>query len=218
VRQLWRVQAYRGAGRRAGPGTLAFCWAHVRRGYFDDAKGGNAPVADEALRRIAGLYKIEARIRGSSPEHRLAVRQDEAAPIIADMLPWLKEMLPKLPRGSHTAEAIGYTLNHWKGLVRFLEDGRIELDNNTVERSIRPITLQRENALFTGQDLGAENWATFASLIETCKLGGINPQAYLADVLARIVLRGDTDPIDDLLPYNWVDSRATVSPVIDQAA
>ena len=204
--------------RRAGPGTLAFCWAHVRRGYFDDAKGGNAPVADEALRRIAGLYKIEARIRGSSPEHRLTVRQAESAPIIADMLPWLKEMLPKLPRGSHTAEAIDYTLNHWKGLVRFLEDGRIELDNNTVERSIRPITLQRKNALFTGHDLGAENWATFASLIETCKLGGINPQAYLADVLARIVLCGDTDPIDDLLPYNWVDSRATASPVIDQAA
>jgi hypothetical protein len=127
-------------------------------------------------------------------------------------------MLPKLPRSSNTAEAIGYTLNHWKGLVRFLDDGRIELDNNTVERSIRPLTLQRKNALFTGHDLGAENWATFATLIETCKLSGINPQAYLTDVLARIVLRGDVDPIDDLLPYNWVDSRAPVSAVIDQAA
>src|SRR3546814_4654287 len=90
------------------------------------------------------------------------------------MLPWCEEMLPKLPRGSNTAEAIGYTLNHWKGLIRFLDDGRIELDNNTVERAIRPITLQRKNALFTGHDLGAENWATFASLIETCKLSGIN--------------------------------------------
>jgi hypothetical protein len=127
-------------------------------------------------------------------------------------------MLPKLPRSSNTAEAIGYTLNHWKGLVRFLDDGRIELDNNTVERSIRPLTLQRKNALFTGHDLGAENWATFATLIETCKLSGINPQAYLTDVLARIVLRGDVDPIDYLLPYNWVDSRAPVSAVIDQAA
>src|SRR3546814_13886766 len=85
-----------------------------------------------------------ARIRGSSPEHRLAVRQAESASIIADMLPWFEEMLPKLPRGSNTAEAIRYTLNHWKGLIRFLDDGRIELDNNTVERSIRPITLQRK--------------------------------------------------------------------------
>jgi len=138
--------------------------------------------------------------------------------VIADMQPWLKETLPKLPRGSKTAEAIGYTLNHWKGLIRFLEDGRIELDNNTVERSIRPLTLQRKNALFAGHDLGAENWATFATLIETCKLGGINPQAYLTDVLSRIVLRSDADPIDDLLPYNWTDSRKPQSAVIDQAA
>ena len=204
--------------RKAGPGTLAFCWAHVRRGFFDDAKGGNAPVAEEALRRIAELYKIEARIRGTSAENRLAIRQADAAPIIAKMHPWLKEMLPKLPRGSGTAEAIGYTLNQWKGLIRFLEDGRIELDNNTVERSIRPITLQRKNSLFAGHDLGAENWAGFATLIETCKLNDINPQAYLTDVLARIVLRTDADPVDDLLPYNWVDSRATSAAQVDQAA
>src|SRR3546814_4633057 len=112
--------------RKGGPGTLAVGWAHVRRGFFDDAKGGNAPVAEEALRRIASLYRIEARIRGSSTEHRLAVRQAESASIIADMLPWFEEMLPKLPRGSNTAEAIRYTLNHWKGLIRFLDDGRIE--------------------------------------------------------------------------------------------
>ena len=204
--------------RKGGAGTLAFCWAHVRRGYFDEAKGGNAPVAQEALRRIAKLYEIEGRIRGSSAEHRRAVRQVESAPVIAELQPWLKEMLPKLPRGSKTAEAIAYTLNHWHGLVRFLDDGRIELDNNTVERAIRPLTLQRKNALFAGHDLGAENWATFATLVETCKLCGINPQAYLTDVLTRIVLRADTDAIDDLLPYNWVDSRSPQSEIIDQAA
>ena len=190
----------------------------MRRGYFDEAKGGNAPVAQEALRRIAKLYEIEGRIRGSSAEHRRAVRQLESAPVIAELQSWLKEMLPKLPRGSKTAEAIGYTLNHWHGLVRFLDDGRIELDNNTVERAIRPLTLQRKNALFAGHDLGAENWATFATLVETCKLCGINPQAYLTDVLTRIVLRADTDAIDDLLPYNWVDSRSPQSEIIDQAA
>lgn len=100
--------------RKGGPGTLAFCWAHVRRGFFDDAKGGTAPVAEEALRRITSLYRIEARIRGSSAEHRLAVRQAESASIIADMRPWLEEMLPRLPRSSNTAEAISYTLNPGK--------------------------------------------------------------------------------------------------------
>lgn len=204
--------------RKGGPGTLAFCWAHVRRKFFDEAKSGNAPVAEDMLRRIATLYKIEASIRGSSAEHRRAVRQSQSAPIIAAMQPWMKEMLPKLPRGSDTAEAIGYTLNQWNGLIRFLNDGRIELDNNTIERSMRPITLQRKNALFAGHDLGAENWATFATLVETCKLNDINPQAYLTDVLARIVLRNDTDTIDDLLPYNWVDSRKPVNAVINQAA
>ncbi|WP_328804748.1 transposase domain-containing protein [Sphingobium psychrophilum] len=94
----------------------------------------------------------------------------------------------------------------------------IELDNDTIERSIRPLTLQRKHAPFTGHDLGAENWATFASLIETCKLGGINPQAYLTDVLARIILLGDADPINDLLPYNRVDSRPAASAIIDHAA
>ena len=193
-----------------------YAWRHDRiRGR---KSGRNAPVAEEVLRRIAKLYEIETRIRGASADHRRAVRQAESAIVIADMQPWLKETLPKLPRGSKTAEAIGYTLNHWKGLIRFLEDGRIELDNNTVERSIRPLTLQRKNALFAGHDLGAENWATFATLIETCKLGGINPQAYLTDVLSRIVLRGDADPIDDLLPYNWTNSRKPQSAVIDQAA
>lgn len=110
--------------------------------------------------------------------------------------------------GSPTLGPINYALNHWAGLVRFLEDGRIDLDNNPVERSMRPVALQRKNALFAGHELGAENWAAIASLVETCKLGAINPNAYLADVLARIVTRGDGDPIDDLLPGNWVDTKA----------
>ena len=193
--------------REGGPGTLAFCWAHARRGFTDAARGGNAPVADEALRRIAKLYEIEARIRGLAPDERLAARRADSAPIVDALKSWLVEMRAKSFRAAGTAEAIGYVLNQWKGLVRFLNDGRIELDSNTVERSMRPVALQRKNALFAGHDLGAENWATIASLVETCKLGGINPQAYLADVLARIVARTDSDPIDDLLPYNWVDSR-----------
>ena len=200
--------------RKGGPGTLAFCWAHVRRAYIDGTKGAPGSVADNVLRRIAKLYEIEARIRGLSAEERLAVRRAESALVIANMQPWLKDMLPKLPKGSGTAEAIGYTLNHWQGLTRFLDDGRIELDNNAVERSMRPIALQRKNALFAGHDLGAENWATIATVIETCKLNAVNPQAYLADVFARIVHRGDADPIDDLLPYNWVNSQAPITDVV----
>ena len=205
--------------REGGPGTLAFCWAHARRGFTDAARGGNAPVADEALRRIARLYEIEARIRGRSPDERLAVRRAESAPIVDALKTWLSEMRSKIFRAAGTAEAIGYVLNQWKGLVRFLEDGRIELDTNAVERSMRPVALQRKNALFAGHDLGADNWATIASLVETCKLGGINPQAYLADVLARIITRTDEDLIDDLLPYNWIDSRVPeLAPSIAAAA
>lgn len=109
---------------------------------------------------------------------------------------------------SVTSDAMKYALKRWGGFTRFLDDGRIELDNNTAERAIRPVTLQRKNALFAGHQLGAENWAAIASLVETCKMLDIEPYAYLCDVLARIITRSDTDPIDDLLPYNWVDTNA----------
>lgn len=110
--------------------------------------------------------------------------------------------------GSGTLKAINYALNRWRGLTRFIEDARIEIDNNPVERSMRPMALQRKNALFAGHELGAENWAAIASLVETCKLNAINPSAYLADVLARIVTRRDGEPLDDLLPGRWVDTKA----------
>jgi hypothetical protein len=105
--------------------------------------------------------------------------------------------------GSATNDAMKYALTRWAGFTRFLDDGRIELDNNTAERAIRP-GLSEKNALFAGHQLGAENWAAIASLVETCKMLDVEPYAYLCDVLARIVTRADTDPIDDLLPYNWV--------------
>ena len=121
---------------------------------------------------------------------------------------WLEDKRRRMFSGSPTLKAINYTLGHWAGLTRYLDDGRIDIDNNPVERSMRPIALQRKNALFAGHELGAAKWAAIASLVETCKLGGINPNAYLADVLARIILRGDGDPLDDLLPGHWVDTNA----------
>lgn len=183
--------------------TLAFCWAHLRRQFFDIAKDGMAPIASEALARIAALYAIEAECRGQSAEARRAVRQSRATPLIDSFRPWLERCLGQVSAKSTIAEAIRYGLNHWQGLTRFLDDGRIELDTNIVERSMRPIALSRKNALFAGHDEGAANWATIASLIETCKLNRVDPEAYLADVLVRLVDLWPQERIDELLPWAW---------------
>ena len=201
------------AGDKAGPNkagpkpdmpavTLAFCWSHVRRGFYDEAKGGTAPIASEALQRIAALYEVDARVRGESPAERLAARQAESRPLVADLRAWFDTQLGRLPTRSPTAEAIRYSLNHWSGLERFLADGRIELDSNSIERAIRPVALSRKNSLFAGSDEGGENWACLASLIETCKLNSVNPQTYIAETLTRLVNGWPQDRIDELTPWS----------------
>jgi hypothetical protein len=182
--------------------TLAFCWSHVRRGFYDLAKA-KAPIAIDALKRIAALYTIEADIRGKSAADRQAARQAESKPLIAELRIWFEAQLAKLPARGPSAEAIRYALNHWEGLQRFLDDGRIELDNNSVERAMRPVCLSRKNSLFAGSDEGGENWACLASLIETCKLNGVNPQAYFAELLTRLVNGWPQKRIDELMPWNW---------------
>jgi len=167
--------------------ALAFCWAHVRRRFYELSIGGLAPIASQALQRIAGLYHIEAEIRGQTPDMRCAIRRQKSRLIIDALAPWLKEQLLVISQKTKLAEAIRYTLSHWEGLILFIDDGRIELDNNTVERCIRPLTLNRKNALFAGSDKGAEYWAIIASLIETAKLNGIEPIGYLSDILTKIV-------------------------------
>ena len=134
------------------------------------------------------------------------MRQERSRPIVAELEPWLREKLALLSRKSKLAQAIRYGLSHWDGLVRFLDDGRVEIDSNTVERSIRPLALTRKNALFAGSDGGAESWAVIASLIETCKLNDVDPYAYLADTLTRIVGGHLASAIDELLP--WAYARA----------
>jgi transposase len=183
--------------------TLAFCWTHLRRRFFDIAKGGDAPIASEALERIAALYAIEKTIRGKSAEERRQVRQDKSKPLVASLRAWLEQQLARVSAKASIAEEIRYGLNHWDGLIRFLEDGRLELDTNNVERGIRPIVLSRKNALFAGHDHGAENWACIASLIETCKLTGVDPQAYLTDVLTKLVNLWPASSIDELMPWAW---------------
>jgi transposase len=183
--------------------SLAFCWSHVRRKFYDLAQGGPAPIATEALARIATLYQVEADIKGCSAEERSAARQARSRPIVAALEPWLKDKLGLVSQKSKLAEAIRYALSRCAGLSRFLDDGRVEIDSNVVERAIRPIALNRKNALFAGSDGGAEHWAVVASLVETCKLNGVDPQAYLADAIARIVAGHPQSQLDDLLPWAY---------------
>jgi len=187
--------------------TLAFCWSHVRRGFYDLAKTGAAPIATGALERIAALYRIEADIRGKSAGHRRAVRQSESRKLVTELRAWFEAQLTKLPARGPTAEAIRYALNHWGGLERFLDDGRIELDTNSVERAMRPVALSRKNSLFAGSDEGGANWAAIASLVETCKLNSVDPQAYFTDLLGRLVNGWPQARIDELMPWHWAPAK-----------
>jgi len=202
------------ADRPGGAITLAYCLAHARREFFDVHKQTADPIAADALRRIGEIYAIEARIRGVTAAQRVAIRQAETKPLMAALWSWLMERLAEISAKSSLAVAIRYTLGHWEGLTVFLSDGRVEVDNNTVERNIRPIPLGRKNALFAGSAAGGERWAVLASLINTAKLHGIDPQTWLADVLERIVSGGTkVNALRELLPWNW---RA--APGIDRLA
>jgi transposase len=195
--------------RNEPPLQLAFCWTHWRRDFFDLAKGGHAPIAVEMLERIAALYAIEADIRGRNAEDRRRERQARSRPLVEAMVDWLSQKLERIPQGSDLANTIRYGLKRQAGLCRFLDDGRLEMDTNTVERAIRPITLNRKNALFAGSDEGGVAWGVIASLIETAKLNGVEPLGYLTDVLTRIVNGWPANRIDQLLP--WAYRAATVA-------
>lgn len=204
-----QVDGYAGYDRQAnatrpgGPLVLAYCWSHFRRRFYDIAKAGNAPIASEALHRIGALYAIEADIRGRTADERRAERQARTRPLVEALRSWLDEQLERVSGRAPIAEAMRYGTSHWQGLCRFLDDGRIEIDTNVVERSIRPIALSRKNALFAGSDEGGANWAIIASLIETCKLNAVNPHAWLTDVLTKLVNRWPQSRIDDLLPWAY---------------
>jgi transposase len=200
-----QVDGYSGYRALAGGNqvALAFCWAHVRRRFYELAAAGAAPIASEALKRIAELYRIESDIRGMSAAERCRIRQAKSRPILDALEPWLRGKLGLISQKSKLAEAIRYALVRWDGLTRFVDDGRIEIDSNIVERAIRPLALTRKNALFAGSDRGGEHWAIIASLVETCKLCEVDPQAYLADVLNRIATGHLNTRIDDLLPWAY---------------
>ena len=189
--------------RRVGgaPLTLAYCWAHSRRKLHDIYQKDGSEIAAEGLRRIAQIYKIEASVRGRAPEERLAIRQQKSAPLVADFRLWLTLQRARISAKSRLGEKLGYIHRHWDGLQVFLTDGRVEMDTNPVENTIRPITLNRKNALFAGHDEGGHTWARMASLIETCKLNAVDPYAYLRATLTAIANRHPASRLDDLMPW-----------------
>ena len=190
--------------RNDGAVALAFCWAHLRRRFHKIHAHTASPIAAEALLRIGALYAIERGIRGRPAEERQAVRQERSAPLVRDLRVWLDAQLGRVSQGSALAAAIRYGLRHWEGLCRFLDDGTLELDTNSVEREIRPIVVTRKAALFAGSEGGGENWAIATTLIRTAILSGVNPQAWLTDVLERMV-RGEVRATElaSLLPWAW---------------
>jgi transposase len=202
--------------RKPGPILEAACWAHARRPFFAladieasarrKAEGRTpapiSPLALEAVRRIDRLFEIERDINGRSAEERRSVRQELSEPLIADLEAWMRTERAKLSRGNDVAKAFDYMLKRWPAFARFLEDGRVCLSNNAAERALRGIALGRKSWLFAGSDRGGQRAAVMYSLIITAKMNGIDPQAWLADVLSRLADH-PASRIDELMPWNW---------------
>jgi transposase len=186
------------------------CWAHVRRKFYDLQQAHASPIAGEALERIAALYAIEKEIRGRPPDERQRVRTEQSRPLIQTLHEWFELSLPKLSRKSDTTAAIRYALGLWPALTRYCDDGRLEIDNNAAERALRVVALGRKNYLFAGSDLGGKRAASIYSLVGSAKLNGLDPEAYLREVLTRIADH-PVNRIADLLPWNLVPTEPTPS-------
>jgi transposase len=196
-------------GRKPGPITLAFCLAHARRKFVDVHKVTKSAFTAEMIGMIGRVYAIEAQIRGQSAEDRASHRRERTVPIMRELKQRLEDELPALSSKSALAKAIRYTLAHWTGLTRFLHDGRLEPDTNTVERTMRPVALGRRNYLYAGDDGGAETWAILASLLMTARLNDIDPLVWLSDVLERIVSgQVKAHELHRLLAWKWKTERA----------
>jgi transposase len=195
---------YEADPRTGAPAPLmeVACWAHARRKIYDVHVETKSPAAAEALERIARLFAIDADIRGRSPAERAAARQQRSAPILADLRAFLDATLAQISGKSSLAGAIRYATSRWSALTRYVDDGRLEMSNNAAERAIRPLALGRKNYLFAGSDEGGRRAATIYTLIESARLNDIDPEAWLADVVARIADH-PINRIDDLLPWRW---------------
>jgi len=204
------------ADRRPGPIREAACWVHARRPFFamadieENARRNAAgkkeiplsPIAIEVVRRIDALFAIERSINGKSPEERLAVRRAVSRPLVDALMTYMREGAAKLSRGHDLAKAIQYMLKRWPAFTLFLDDGRVCMSNNAAERGLRGVALGRKSWLFCGSDRGGRRAADMYSLIVTAKMNGVDPQAWLADVLKRIAAH-PAHRLDELLPWNW---------------
>jgi transposase len=224
---ILQADAYGGYGelyaadRKPGPVTEALCWAHGRRKFFEladiaaaarkKARGRTdvviSPMALEAVQRIDALFDIERDLNGLTAEQRFAARQDLSKPLLDDLHAWMVHERGKLARGNDVARAMDYMLKRWHAFTRFVDDGRVCLTNNAAERALRGIALGRKSWLFAGSDRGGQRAAFMYSLIVTAKMNDVDPQAWLADVLARIA-EHPAQRIDDLMPWTWKPARA----------
>jgi transposase len=191
-----------GPDRPAGEIVEAACWAHARRRFFELADLKKAPIAIEAVRRIDALFAIERAINGLSVDERLRLRAERSRPLVSDLEAWLRQNRSRLSSKAATAKPIDYLLKRWVAFTRFLEDGRVCLSNNAAERALRGIAVGRKNWTFAGSDTGGRRAAALYTLIETAKLNGIDPRAWLADVLERLP-EHPAQRLHELLPWNW---------------
>lgn len=200
---ILQADGYAGFHHLYGDGRIheAACWAHVRRKFYDLHVAHASPIASEAIERIAALYAIEQEIRGHPPEERCEVRRARARPLIDDLHVWMEKKLSTLSRKSELAAAFRYALSRWRALLRYVDDGRVEIDNNGAERALRAVVMGRHNYLFAGSDSGGERAAAIYTLIGTAKLNGVDPEAYLSTLLARVADH-PVNRIDQLLPWN----------------
>lgn len=186
--------------------TEVGCWAHARRKFTDVLEKTPSPIAAEAVVRIAELFAIEREIKGAPPDERRRVRQERALPKLASLRPWLEAQLKGLSSDSALAKACRYPLNRWAAMTRYCDDGLLEISNNLVENALRGVALGRRNWMFVGSPKGGDASALFYSLVETCRLNGVEPEAWFSDVIERIG-NHPINRIDELLPWKWQAAR-----------